>query len=90
MAHINASRTTANVHSLTRAIAEREAARRRGVAQRMEALAAALDRALDSADLTEDQLQAALLIVSQRRARRGAEADAERNWKRISGRGWGR
>ncbi len=37
----------ANVHSLARAIAEREAARRRGVARQMERLAGAVYRAIE-------------------------------------------
>jgi hypothetical protein len=77
------------ITSFARARAERDAARRVELMRRRERLIVALDRACGQSALGEDDIAAALLIVTQRRATREAELNAQRRWPITHGRAWG-
>jgi hypothetical protein len=82
---------TQSTLSLSRALAEREARRRREVVGRCENLVAALDAVCEARAhaLSEEQIGAALLIVMQRRAAQAADEEARRRWPIVTGRNWG-
>ena len=78
-----------HVLPLAKARAQREADRRAAVSRQREQLIASIDRACEQSTLSFDDVQAALMIVQQRRTQRESEAYARKNWPRITGRHWG-